>query len=444
MPNSLLDPHLSFLLEKDQLTLEQTRFPIVTVSATFKEDLKEFYGLPADNITPDIVLSRAHYSMALALAIEAWQDTIQPLKAWVVDPTNYLTGKSWQQVALTEQIGRTLARHGFLKAIKDVIDQFGRQKLPILTSITPTLLYLTQRVYQPIISLHIATGNIMVEQGKTVLQVITDPHVRDDYLANVDKPRMHFAVFDQRTKYELLEKATLRGQRVDPERVIVTGPPVDPRIVSLRKHKQAWRNGPLRLCLTTGGLGTNKAEIQTVLEQLLPHLRRKPHHYHLLVYAGTQKDIYDMVIKLARKHRVRIDRPTNSQAALRLLYHPQLVDANEQLIRYGFPWADGFITKPSGDMAYDAAAAGCFLLTLSEWGAWEHNVRQVFEQRNIARRAEPEQMHQQLLALTGAAGKSQSWVEQAMCSALGLDQLFLMGTVTILQAATKLGHPKNA
>ncbi len=435
---SLLDPNLSFLLEKDQKALEQTKCPIVTVSATFKEDLKEYYGLPFSDALPEVVLSRAHYSMALALVIQAWQEKIRPEKAWVVDPTNYVTGKNWQQIILTETVGKTLARHPFLKLMKDLVDRFGRQQLPILKSITPTLLFLTQRVTRPIVSVHIAAGNILAEQGKTVIQLVTDPHVRDDYLANADRPNMFFCVFDSRTRFEFLEKAALRGLKVDPDRIIVTGPPIDPRIIATRFRKNAWRSGKLKLCLTTGGLGTNKDEIETILEQLLPLLRKQRSPIQLVVYAGTQLDIKEMVEKLARKHRVRVGKTTRSSEALRLLYHPQLIDSNELLLKYGFPWADGFITKPSGDMAYDAAAAGCFLLTLSEWGAWEHNVRQVFEQRNIARQAEPEHIVQQLQALTNAQGKAQSWVEQAMCNALTIDKSFLQGTRNIIQLVTLL------
>jgi hypothetical protein len=60
-----------------------------------------------------------------------------------------------------------------------------------------------------------------------------------------------------------------------------------------------------------------------------------------------------------------------------------MVDANENLIKYMFPWAHGVITKPSGDMAYDSAAAGCFLMFLSPWGKWEENVQRVFVNNGV-------------------------------------------------------------
>lgn len=59
---------------------------------------------------------------------------------------------------------------------------FGRKKLPILDSITPALLYLSERIERPILSFHTSVGNVLAGQGKTVFQVVTDPHVREDYL----------------------------------------------------------------------------------------------------------------------------------------------------------------------------------------------------------------------------------------------------------------------
>ncbi|HYD34754.1 MAG TPA: hypothetical protein VD999_01665 [Vitreimonas sp.] len=427
-----LDPQLEALLEQDKLHLENTQIPMVTVSATFREDLKGWYGLAEDDNIPDVVLSRAHFSMAMGVAIEAWGKKVNPDKAWLVDPTNYVSSRDWKSLQLTQSVGRLLARQPLLKMVKDVIDRFGRQKLPILKSITPPIVHLFERVDKPVLSLHIAAGNILVEHGKHVIQVITDPHVRDDYLTNADNSRITFCVFDDRTKLEFLEKAAVRGLKVDPDKVIVTGPPLDPRVREQRFHKSAWKgHRPLRLCITTGGLGTNKDEIHRILEQMLPELRRQHPLYQILVYAGTQTDIAKMSRDLAHQHRVKIGGQSDARALFRILYHPQIVDANELLIEYGFPWADGFISKPSGDMAYDAAAAGCFLLTLAEWGEWEHNIREIFVQKGIAQKAETDHIVAQLSVLTQRIDDS-NWVENAQCAALEIDELFLNGSQKIL------------
>jgi hypothetical protein len=108
------------------------------------------------------------------------------------------------------------------------------------------------------------------------------------------------------------------------------------------------------------------------------------------------------------------------------------------LISHAFPWADGFISKPSGDMAYDAAAAGCFLLTLQEWGEWEHNIRERFESLNIARKCQVQNIDAQLSALTTTSGNSQSWVEQAMNAALNLPKLYTSGAQNIVEAYRKI------
>lgn len=437
---SLLDPTLEKIFAEDKKLLEETDIPIVTVSASFKEDLKRLHGYSSNNSLSDVVFSRAHYSMALGVAMKAWKSKIKPKKAWLIDPTNYVASKQWLNIALTETIGKTIARNRVLKVFKDVIDTFGRKKLPILKGITPPLLHLTARIDKPIISFHIAAGNLLASQGKSVIQVVTDPHVRDEYVTYAHLKRMFYCVFDANTKLEFLEKARFNNVAIDSSRVIITGPPVDPRIIESRKKKNAWRSGPLKLCITTGGLGTNKKEILDAVEQLLPELRKRPFPYQLIVYTATHKDMYEAVSELAATYRVPVGDPDDSKAKLRILHHPQIMDANELLITHAFGWADGFITKPSGDMAYDAVAAGCFLLTLKEWGPWEENVRAVFEQKSISRKAELNHLVPQLEVLTNTHSKSRSWVEIAMHNALTIEPLFLQGAEKIIDVYEKVSQ----
>ena len=429
----LFDPFLIKTLKEDKLFLENTEVPLITVSSSYKEDLKEMHGLPARNDTPDIVFSRAHYSMALAIATAAWGQKVDHTKAWVLDPTNYVSKKDWKSIVLTEEIGKTIARYSILQTIKAFIDKFGRSKLPILDSITPPLLYVTAGIKQPILSLHIAAGNILASQGKTIVQVITDPHVRDEYVTHAYRKNMYFCVFDENTKTEFLEKASLLGIKADPDRIFITGAPIDPRTLAAKNKKHPHRSGALKLCLTTGGLGTNKPELLVALEQLLPELRRKTRKVHLLVYCGTHEDIYKSVLDLAKKHRVKVFDETDKNAPLRVLYHPQIVDANEKLQKYGFTWADGFITKPSGDMAYDAAASGSFLLTLDEWGPWEERIREVFEQKQISRRLVLDSIMPQIESLLSTRGKQHSWIEQAMLNAHALPNALTHGAQHIIK-----------
>ena len=469
---STLPRSLQKTLAFDQRNLEKTQLPIITVSASYKEDLKGLYNLKENDTLPDVVFSRAHYSMALGVAISAWGDRLDPQKAWIVDPTNYVSHKDWSKIILTENVGKILARFPLLKLIKDVVDKFGRQKLPILASITPPLAHLTEKVHRPILCFHIAAGNILAKQGKTVFQVITDPHVREDYLANAELPNMHFLVFDLATQTEFLNKAEKLGKIVAAERVIVTGPPIDPRIIAARKQKSVWSPARrLRLCLTTGGLGTNKDELAAALNALLPAMQQQHLPLDLMVYASTHRDIQQMVRNLGRKFGVSVQSinpydpapftihdsltPAKTPQAhnspftvppLKLLFHPQIVDANELLIRYAFPWADGFVTKPSGDMAYDAAASGTFILTLKEWGEWEHNIRERFEALNISRVADVQHLDLQLAGLMqgmqtttqhDAANRDEPWVSQAMRNAHKLDSLFLHGAERMIEEVKK-------
>lgn len=454
---------LSKSLEKtfkiDKQFLEESALPIVTVSASYKEDLKGLHGFPEDESIKDIVFSRAHYSMALAVGIEAWGKVIDHKKAWIVDPTNYVSNKDWQRIVFTEQIGKTLARYQFLKTLKDLFDKFGRSsKLPILPSITPPLLHLTENISCPIMSLHIAAGNVLAMQGKLVIQVVTDPHVRNEYLDNIEKPNFMLCVFDEKTRTEVLEKAAIMGKKVDPDRIVITGPPIDPRIIDERNKKQPWRDGPLNLCLSTGGLGTNKQEIKTALRKILPLLRKRPRPINLCLYSATHKDIYQMGLDLAKQEHIKTEIVSDFQSAnyfakkrhthlddakFAIIYHPQLVDVNEILIKHVFPWADGFITKPSGDMAYDAVAAGCFLLTLGEWGPWEENIKDIFVSKEIARVAEVSDIDKQLEVLMDSQGKNRSWVEKAMTNAATINHHFLDGTENLVKLAKECEKRKK-
>lgn len=430
----LPDKNLEKTYAFDRERLTKSELPIVTVAGTFREDLKRLYGLPNNNSSRDTVFSRAHFSMAVAVANQVWDGDIRPKRAWLVDPTNYVSLEDWQKILLTEVIAKTIARHSILQKVKSVIDQFGRDKMPILDSITPPLLYLTEEITQPILSFHIAAGNILAKQGRKVVQMVTDPHVREEYVMQADLPNIMFCVFDERTQLEFLEVAALNHISVDPSRVVVTGPPIDPRTIAARKKKIPWRSGVLKICVATGGLGTNSYEIRQVLTQLLPHLRREPCPYQVVLYAGTQKDIAQIGHDLAKENHIPVSELSREQGRFRIAYHPQILDANELLLRHVFPWADGFITKPSGDMAYDAVAAGCFLLTLSEWGVWEERIREIFEQLGIARRAEPDQLVTQLSLLQQAI-QGKSWVESAMYESLRIEKSFLNGTEKIIKAA---------
>lgn len=477
------------LLYRDKKLLDNTATPIITVSASFKEDLKGFYGEKENDQIQDIVFSRAHYSMALAVAVAAWNKKIDAKKAWLVDPTNHVKKEDWQQIKLTDTIGQTIARQPLLKGLKDLVDRFGRSKLPILDNIEPATKFLTQNLDRPILSFHIATGNILAENGKQVLQMITDPHVRSDYVKNADKENIRFMVFDQDTKDEFFWMAAAEDINIPTDqiknKVVVTGPPVDPRTLAAAKKKKPWTGErPLRILITTGGLGTNKKEIQKILDQLLPVLKKPEKNcpkFEIIYYAGTHADHQQMAIELAEKHQVKYHvisprdpadfsqsgwlnkarRQYKSNIKFHIIYHPQIVDANELLIRYGFSWADLFISKPSGDMAYDAALSGAALLTMKEWGEWEHNVRLVFEKFDISQKADVDHIVEQLIGLSqkknvrsyqsqiptssvrpipqlrNPVTNQYSWITQAMLNTQRLPALYYQGANNILKASKK-------
>ncbi|MFH1244409.1 MAG: hypothetical protein V1487_02460 [bacterium] len=424
--------------------LETVQIPIVTVSATFKEELEARFGEKPTEETPDVTFSRAHYSMANALVVAA---TKNRQTFWMIDPTNYVSAKDWPKIMFTERMGRLIARSPILKELKDLMDTRLRNQLPLTGAIREPLTYVTGRVTRPLISLHYEAGNILLENGKTVLQVVTDPHVRPQYLTHADNPKLSWAVFDELTKARLIELAYILGHKVEEKRVHVTGCPVDPRIITKdRNHykgryltvgKSRLAGRPLRLAITTGGLGTNKPEIENLLTHLAPAIKKG--ELHLAAYAGVHVDFETMFTTFARVHQIKIGEMTDPQAPFRVFRGNDIVDANELLLDYIFPWADGIITKPSGDMAYEAIAAGCFLLTLHPWGEWEENIRAYTESQGVSIRADIENILAQLRAIvTMPIEKNRPWVELALTRANHLARPTSRGADNILKLHRKL------
>ncbi len=443
MPNSLVNQVSQKLLRSDRTILEKTKLPIVTISASYRDALEDQYRLDDEVDQQEVVLSRAHYSMALAAGVVAWNgDSPDKNKAWIVDPTNYVQHDDWARVSMSETLGRLMARHSLLEwAKKNIFDTFGRQKFPLADEVTPPLLHLFENVHQPILSFHIVTGNILAQAGKKVVQVVTDPHVRSDYVKNAQLSNMTFCVFDEQTRYEFFEVAAANGKKVDPRRVIVTGPPIDPRVIAAAKQKRtdSWRRRPLRILLTTGGLGTNKKELRKILEQLLPLTRRRKHNkVQIAYYAGTNKDHAKMVEKIVKEvSGVSIsDDLSDKTASLRLIYADDIVDANNLLLSYGFPWADIVYAKPSGDMAYDAVAAGCALMLLNPWGEWEVNIQSIFTQRGVAQIADAKNVERQLEHITDTS-LEKPWLESALEKTRLMPPDFYRGSREIVRVAQR-------
>lgn len=417
-PSKYLD--LPRTLHSDRHKLEMVDVPVVTISATYKRDIAEKRGEVA-KIFDEIVFSRAHYSMACGVVEQA---RLMKLSSWLVDPTNFVSAQSWRILARTERIGEIVARSPLLKKIKDIADNFIRSNIPIADVVKEPLAYVTYRARNPIISFHYESGNILSTLGKNVLQIVTDPHVRSNYLQECERKNIYFAVFDDLTRIAFLDMAKQMGKKFDKNRIFVTGPPVDPRIVKCRKHKKIFDGTrPLRIVVTASGLGTNKGEIGEVVESLMPGVKSKK--IELILYASTHTDFKELFENILKINKVT--------EGVKILYHRSIVDANEDLIKNCFPWADCFITKPSGDMAYDAVASGAFFLSLEPWGVWEANIQKIFEKLSITRKAETSQLLTQIDHLIESG-----WVAKAQQQAVKIDKLYLEGAKKIVDLQRKL------
>jgi hypothetical protein len=170
------------------------------------------------------------------------------------------------------------------------------------------------------------------------------------------------------------------------------------------------------------------------------HLARK-YHLPLNEIGGHDPANFTHLADLVIPHSISSYQRSLKDAPLSIIYHPQIVDANELLTHLAFPWADGFISKPSGDMAYDAVASGSFLLTLQEWGEWEHNIRRIFVELGVAQKAQVKQIVAQLQQLQ-ASQHQPTWITTAMSKTRQLDPLFTSGTKNIVKTYRKIAQLK--
>ena len=137
-------------LHEDRHRLEEVQVPVVTISATFRTDITAHLG-EKSRIAGEAVFSRAHYSMGVAILSEAKR---RKLTAWLIDPTNYVSQSDWQKIVFIKYIGQIAARTPFIKQLKEVFDRLARNKLPLSQAVQKPLLYVTERVNRPVVSLH--------------------------------------------------------------------------------------------------------------------------------------------------------------------------------------------------------------------------------------------------------------------------------------------------
>ena len=128
------------------------------------------------------------------------------------------------------------------------------------------------------------------------------------------------------------------GISIAANRVIITGPPIDPRITAIGRNstvRSFSEGGPINLAVTTGGLGTNLSEIKQVLDQLAP-LLNPPEKIRLFLHAGTHRDFRNFFEDFAAQHNIRIGNLDDTTARIRILHEDSIIDANENLIKYMF------------------------------------------------------------------------------------------------------------
>ncbi len=152
----------------------------------------------------------------------------------------------------------------------------------------------------------------------------------------------------------------------------------------------------------------------------------------LLLNASTHQDFFSMYQALCAQSGISPSPLENEYAPVRILYANNIVEVNELLIKYMFPWAHGIITKPSGDMAYDTAASGAFCLFLQPLGDWEVNIRDRFELLDLGTSINPHRFLTELDRLAKPYYQGRSWFSTAHIGLKNIPALMLQGSTNII------------
>lgn len=391
--DSKQDLRKALLAEKKKL--EEVDVPVITVSASFRKEIVEKYEVNLGS-KGEIIFSRGHYSEAMAVVEAAKR---KGLSSYLVDPMNFVSIKDWGKLEFTEDIGELTARYDLLAKLKRVAEQLLRGKLPVSEAVKPVVLELIENIKVPIVSGHYEVGNVIAQTDKKVVQMVTDPHVSDPYLKVSDEENVSWVVFDEGTKNQFVDKVKKKNKSVNEKMIKVTGPGINPKILDVgKKGKTLDDERPLRLGITTGGLGTNRGEIKKVLDNLVPFIE-EPEKIQLFLYSSTHRDFRDIFEKFANENNIRIGDLDNEEAKLRVLHEDSMVDGNRNLIDHMFPWVDGVITKPSGDMAYDVLGSGAFGLYLDPWGRWEETVKSRMFEFGVGKKLDIEKAGEEIMKM---------------------------------------------
>jgi len=145
-----------------------------------------------------------------------------------------------------------------------------------------------------------------------------------------------------------------------------------------------------------------------------------------------------MYYEFANVNGLRVGPLDDEEAPIRILRTDDIIEANELLIQYMFPWADGIITKPSGDMAYEAVASGAFQLFLEPWGEWENNIEERFTKIGTGRKLNVKHFNQEFEKFRKHYWEGETWFSYAKSKVFSLPKQYLEGSKNILRVYDKM------
>ncbi len=361
--NYYADDEMSLSLDaqdKAKMLADTSKIPILTAS--------EVGNSRYDTRTSP--LSRAHATIAQSVA-----QVLNGATDVYVDVLQYVNNRDFLKF---EKLARRAKRVASSPRLHDVYNRYSPLIRRIVNpdkKVQPVVDYFAKSIASrgdntPVITTHYSVGNALLESlkargdGRSVVHYVTDPsHIHTQYLKHKDDPRTHYFVFDKATA------SALEDAGVDADKISVTGFSTHPDLSPAEARSVADRK--LRVGIFTGGVGTNRAEIETIVQNF------NPENQQLVVYCGTHTDIMESSLGLvSRNLRTKIVPAQNFQESdigdehIVFVVGTSLegaVPASYKVLN----WSDVVATKPSGDIAIEAVLSGHPVIPLSHWGVQE-------------------------------------------------------------------------
>lgn len=398
--SNLIDAQLAKRFRADQQSLADTQVPILIYSSVVRSGKV-------------IGQSRTQLALALTVAEQFWGARIQADKAWITDASASMSSAQWSQLYHQTPTKQSAVNSMWLSHLKSWLSGVDAPPTNPAT-INTLLLYLTKSIERPIVSFSSILSELLLNQGKQVIHVVSDATASKRLLHLGLHPNVMLIVFDQNIKHDLVEQAELTQQPIDARKIEVVQLPVIQRLLSKNQRKLAWRSGSLRLLVDASGNFSSASSDVQLVKQLVRGVAHLAVPIKLLLYCGTDTKTAQKLATVVQQARLTVAPLADTQAPIRLIADPSLTLAEQQLDQLGWRWAHGCLCSPTVDWLAAAVASSNFLLTKPARTDWEADLVRQLHTLGVSTQVHEEHVLEQLESLMRAGVRGQSWIERAM------------------------------